>query len=1452
MPNQLTLVPIHLEGLLLEKNQLVTEANADFSRMPFATPERDYNPDTANLSEEILSPAFQNHNLNLKKGMHLHWALPDALTKGGAAGTAEDYPAVPTRWLVTRRRNGTVEKQWMVESDYLHPIGLENEYNSIAFPIDNGNGQPFRYMGRQVDYASWSEDLAADRLARLTAMGYGEPSFAAFYPNCHSVFGCFDEEVSTQADLADLSYQVVGWYSDVSKDPLKVLLDANPGLNDNNYRELISEQFAWKVSVQAGDLPVGIACFADLQFEVSGSIVNTKRTLPASIAIGNTGTEALSAYLASQLSPGQTKIFEEQLENLLLQTGLQHKDLDLGPRFFEARHEKGFKAESGGSLWEVHSAKETEHQEGAALTLPISLSDNLNTLNESQQALDKAVEALQHQKTILFADWYKYMVAAYPPDDAREEYPDIDLIQHYISTKQLPLIQRAREDVDNRVAKVAEDKAVVDAQLERFNNSTIDASVHIQKLDKSTENIKKIRVLPEERWIDNAPFSDQCLSFNGKDAVLSISMSTSIKAFSAWIKIGTQEIGSHPLLATDNGGVLIAKNQVSNFWSAISINGVAQRTDRPLSWHDIPKDQWIHLYIAFEEALPLQEGIHLFGDGQSGFSRGELASLRLFDEALTEDEIFDDHNVLNQDQHMLKEVSGPRYWQATEPVVLLEGASVEPSSRYGFDGRLRDDNNVSCPLATINNSTLQSGDAAALLPDIIAERPNANQEKLGYDKWTEQPWHPFLMDWEAEMLPLAEGGNLEVDNHQFNEDFLTDNYTLPENSPELQVKPGKSVTRGAAIFRGRSILTPHAKIQVLNNIRDHLKHLTIEDCFHILNTDSEVLTSALLTKLGQWYDLKPADDATFATFQSWYDNKFVVKDGTPPTPFRLLTPEQKALDFNYAIIRAGVALDGKHFISQALSGFRNALLMHHQTMQLPINDPIGFDDYRAFTAQVNAAIGISNNLAPLPLNEFLPIRSGSLRIIRLQVIDTFGQVKKDVSIGNPPKAEPMQLPTTSISNTLASDTWLPPRFSQPARINVRWLSAESGHQELNSHPESSPVCGWLLANHLDNSLAVYDHRGIGIGIIDQEAAWRSIPGDNISVDPLLIKNISLRKVVQRLAITTTGEDETTKRTFLQDFISTTDRALENIDPESFAHHQELALLMGRPIAVVRIGINLELKAPPAIHHGWHVFRQDLLRTTRETNDFEKVKVPIRIGERRQLNDGVLGYWKEDTAGVLNPVFHTTVDTDDLGVSNPNLKRYEDDMLNTTQSLTDPAEHFTVLLDPRADLHVTTGLLPAKAIHIPPHQYTEALKRISITFLSAPILTGKDETTIPLPNELGYDWSFLTDNGSHWEEVAKHGLVRRDKLISTFNNGAELWQQLLDKGWITAVDEQKANIVPTDQRPIDPLDAPFDQQADKVQELLDASHIIPVETHATFNHTQRIVEGWLKLSPSDNT
>jgi hypothetical protein len=276
--NNVLMVPVHLDALYLNSDRLLVEAMADFSRLPYQD-KRDVNPNIANISEEIVSQPFQNQNLYLKAGIHLHWALPDALTKGvqtpkdpenPQSGVKTDFPAVPNRWLVIRsyKKNGIneIQARWVVESDYLYSADQGSQTGSIAYPVQEA--QPFRYLGRKMPLADWREDsqeTQSNRLKQLTAVGYGEPAFATFYPNCHSVFGFYDDYPPQSLD--GLQYEVIGWYSDTEDDYLKALIGKLNQPTNKQVLEAIQKDLKWVIL-----LDVNKQVFLD-SFDVQGESI---------------------------------------------------------------------------------------------------------------------------------------------------------------------------------------------------------------------------------------------------------------------------------------------------------------------------------------------------------------------------------------------------------------------------------------------------------------------------------------------------------------------------------------------------------------------------------------------------------------------------------------------------------------------------------------------------------------------------------------------------------------------------------------------------------------------------------------------------------------------------------------------------------------------------------------------------------------------------------------------------------------------------------------------------------------------------------------------------------------------------------------------------------------------------------------------------------------------------
>ncbi|MEU8203990.1 hypothetical protein [Streptosporangium sp. NPDC049046] len=131
-------VPVRLAALY-SKDEVGVVEPVDFTRLPYVDlmTKRDVRPGTPYISEEILPDPFERQDFLLGPGVHLHWSLPDALTRLVQEDGKTRVPAVPNRWLVTRRRDEALERSWVVESDYLAAPGDANAAG-IAFPMTDG------------------------------------------------------------------------------------------------------------------------------------------------------------------------------------------------------------------------------------------------------------------------------------------------------------------------------------------------------------------------------------------------------------------------------------------------------------------------------------------------------------------------------------------------------------------------------------------------------------------------------------------------------------------------------------------------------------------------------------------------------------------------------------------------------------------------------------------------------------------------------------------------------------------------------------------------------------------------------------------------------------------------------------------------------------------------------------------------------------------------------------------------------------------------------------------------------------------------------------------------------------------------------------------------------------------------------------------------------------------
>lgn len=1394
------LVPIHLDALCLGNDLSVVDAKVDFSRIPYWDGEKEVNHDVANLSEELLARPFEDRGLQLKTGIHLHWALPDGLTRGqigkskGQIGTdGTNFPAVPNRWLVTRSRieAGTeiIEQQWIVESDYLHPHEKGPLSGSVTIPWPSGqNEPPFRYLGRKVRFENWKDDAAGEYLAtagyQLTAVGYqdmpqvirtpgqsrgyGEPAFAAFYPNCQSVFGFHDAfplvtskgENQGEKKLKGIQYDVLGWYSHPDQDCTQVLRTLMAERTKANMETLeltaaFKELYQWDVAngEPGTPLPERTVCYARLTLDTDTYPTCMRPDKPVAIAVGNTSTQALSAYLAQTLATernvesskleAESSRLEEQLEALPAAARLGSQSLDIGRKFKDARHERGFQAVPAGTSWVIHQTNSSSEYElqlvsgwGDAAGVPSGDKKNMVVVGVDNTGLHIRI----------FDAGPGPVVDINPIPD--EKNRPVQALAIAALTKRMP--ELLRNDLLQKLS--SDDKA-------RVINEAISIAGHTPPDDTLPESLAR---LLNELNLLQAEYDRAGHELESMQQRL----------FADWYKY---MLCSYP--PPDDTG------------------------------SDYPDIDEVRYFIQKNDLLPITRR-----QGKRAVLKSRCMRLHAQVAAQVQE-----YQQRTRNTYELQPRSAPRYWQPREPVLLIVDQDTAPTTRHGQDGRLHEEGLLTCQVLAVDD-----GDFNAMLPMLrTLIREEAKPSGIGVSSWTEQPWHPFILEWQVELSPLDEGNNLGKNSRDYHPDFITDNYQLEEDAVDLTLRPGKAaVEKAASLFTGSSLLTPHAKIQLQEQIAAFLER----------------------TKLAEDDEFRQTIDAV------------TRKLNGPPT---------------------------FHALAQSLSGFNEALLMFKQTLQLPIADPLGFPDAQQFTEAVQSAVGQTRLSAPQPHNDFHPIRTGVFRIHALRLVDTFGRSQNL-------KLEGDRVRATEIMSTPANPhlVFLPPRLVQPARLNFRWLAVDRGNHlgddepEMNDHPATTPICGWLLPNHLDNSLMVYDSDGQALGSItqmvydsdgqalssitqmvsdrdgqahdstkQQSPKWLPAPGTSNLPDSRW--NVHLRTLVNQLL-------HQQDPTFFEAFLDGIEIALERIDPENYAHHSALALLMGRPIAVVRAVVDLQLRGQPAVIQDWNVFRKDITRdldaeltqsaraasqpAERDTDAVGKVRFPIRLGDDRLFNDGLIGYWKEkwsangETYTYDNDTFYvhacdqaTVIKSDpgdlgkfeeqrdqitgmlategkivegkivtehdflklpegeaiwkflcDTGVleelkRNSNI-RYAADTPDLAQAIDDEPQKLTMLVDPRGVVHAACGILPTKAIGIPPDQYAKAMQTLAITFLSAPILTGAAGTVrLPTPHEPGYAWSWIEKQKGTWSETAP---VRPVTVEATFAEA-----QTIREGWL---------------------------------------------------------------------
>jgi hypothetical protein len=466
---------------------------------------------------------------------------------------------------------------------------------------------------------------------------------------------------------------------------------------------------------------------------------------------------------------------------------------------------------------------------------------------------------------------------------------------------------------------------------------------------------------------------------------------------------------------------------------------------------------------------------------------------------------------------------------------------------------------------------------------------------------------------------------------------------------------------------------------------------------------------------------------------------------------------------------------------------------------VPSVDRQPLDDIASALADMDVLTGGLDGLnAFLRGDQFFHLRSGFIRVTKLRLVDGFGQFVDLLESGLEGaaaataiiKSDPMIVPGHD------DLCLLPPRYTAPARLWFRFVDGNGTGADATVDPKTgntiSPVCGYLMPNHLDDAVEFFDAEGGDIGFVrpqdDKTIAWEEAPGRTSTVGQRpdrAIANPFAAGIAQALVdwgIADAGL-ETESDNALQALLRVIDATRWAIDPFGHAGDEHLALLVGHPVVVVRAQLRLELQEP--VH-------PEIANQT---------SVAVRLGALTHWDDGLFGYFVNDdyttlhcadaasaglarqvgaNRGFLQPItlvpdhFATfAADTGTTPVTHPYVDTSGVIEIHPNQTV-----DLMLLLEPHTAVHATCGLLPRKEIALRREWVAAALARLSPTFRFGPVLVDPARIRMPIATDINGTWSWdYRSDANTWVQAPVTNATQDAILPADPPSGTEGWLRL---------------------------------------------------------------------------
>jgi hypothetical protein len=442
---------------------------------------------------------------------------------------------------------------------------------------------------------------------------------------------------------------------------------------------------------------------------------------------------------------------------------------------------------------------------------------------------------------------------------------------------------------------------------------------------------------------------------------------------------------------------------------------------------------------------------------------------------------------------------------------------------------------------------------------------------------------------------------------------------------------------------------------------------------------------------------------------------------------------------------------------------------------------------------------------------------GCVTLMRARLLDAFGRTL-EVPLANPAA---VRTPTRATLAIRPGALALRPRLMRPSRWLFRLVDAatpvgaegeEARVDQIETALQVNPVAGFVMPDHLDESLEVFGvdgapigellHEAVSGGVVWEIAAGREGPADAGPHYGLTPAQAALANFAAGLVAADAAAREGAPlangpqpESALSALLRAIDTTLWTVDSFAALGSEHVAGLVGRPIAVARAQLRLELMPPTDV---------DLSDSARaaEWADAEAAAkrhaFQVRIGELTRSDDGVLGFFVDDDYTHFRLVDKAIAATAaEAGRSRGQLGLFGQGGAPATSTITHPyiagtddadtlALHIgqtvtlTIFMHPSGKCSLTSGLLPRKALALARDWVGPGLARIAPSLRTGPVLVETDLDTerqvrLPKVSVFGKDQNFLwRDTPATWRTDAILAATQTALLPDTPAEAREGW------------------------------------------------------------------------------